>query len=330
MSRHRSLDRRHLVVASIAPGTNAFELAVACEVFGLVRPELGVEWYDFVVANADREQVAMAGGMVATPGGGPEAFDRADTIVVPNGPVYEPGCSTALIDALQRAHDRGARLISYCSGAFALAEAGLLDGRTATTHWYYADAFRRRFPAVDLRPDVLYVDDGDILTSAGTSAAIDVSLHVVRQDHGAEVANLVARRMVVPPHRDGGQAQFIDTPVSASSTSSRSLAPVLDWILDHLHDPLTVEAMAAEAMMSPRTFARRFLADVGETPLQWLIRQRVHRAQELLETTELGLDIVATECGFGSAATLRVHFQRVASTSPSAYRRTFRRVASPA
>jgi AraC family transcriptional regulator, transcriptional activator FtrA len=314
---------RHLVVASITPGTNAFELAVACEVFGLVRPELGVEWYDFVVAGADPGPVTLAGGLVASPAAGVEAFDRADTIVVPNGGVDGVGCSPALAAALQRANERGARLISYCSGAFALAEAGLLDGRPATTHWYYVERFRRRWPTVDLRPDVLYVDDGNILTSAGTAAAIDVSLHVVRQDHGAEVANVVARRMVVPPHRDGGQAQFIDTPVKAT-TAADSLAPLLDWLLDHLDEPITVETMAAQALMSPRTFARRFLAEVGETPLQWLIRQRVHRAQELLEATDLGLDHIATSCGFGSAASLRVHFQRVTSTSPSAYRRTFR------
>ncbi|MFP4513614.1 MAG: helix-turn-helix domain-containing protein [Acidimicrobiales bacterium] len=321
----------HLVVASLSPGTNAFELAVACEVFGLVRPEVEGRWYDFLVAGTSTQPVALAGGMTVTPGAGIDAFDRADTIVVPNATtVSRPACPPELGDALRRAHARGARIISYCSGAFALAEAGLLDGRPATTHWCYAERLMRMWPTVDLRPDVLYVDDGDILTSAGTAAAIDVSLHVVRQDHGAEVANLVARRMVVPPHRDGGQAQFIARPVVEVPEAGHDLAPTLDWILANLAEPLTVDDMARAALMSPRTFARRFLADVGETPLQWLIRQRVHHAQELLETTDLGLDRIATECGFGSAATLRQHFARVAATTPSAYRRTFQQRVQPA
>jgi AraC family transcriptional regulator, transcriptional activator FtrA len=321
------MHRRHLVVASIDPGTHPFELAVACEVFGLVRPELGVEWYDFVVAGVktEPESVTLAGGLVATPAAAIDAFDRADTIIIPNAPTSGPGCSPEFADVLRRAHARGARLVSYCSGAFALAEAGLLDGRGATTHWRYAELLADRRPAIDLRPDVLYVDDGDILTSAGTAAAIDVSLHIVRLDHGAEVANMIARRMVVPPHRDGGQAQFISQPVAATSATGGGLASALDWIIANLDQPLTIETMATEAMMSPRTFARRFLSEVGETPLQWLIRQRVHRAQELLESTDLGLERIASECGFGSAASLRVHFQRVASTSPSAYRRTFQR-----
>jgi AraC family transcriptional regulator, transcriptional activator FtrA len=316
---------RHRVVTAVGRGTHHFELAVACEVFGLVRPELGVEWYDFVVASDEVEPYpfSLGGGVTLVPSAGLDAFAHADTIIVPNGDPDGPGCTPGLAGALRAAHARGARLISFCSGAFALAEAGLLDGRPATTHWKYAEALAARWPAIELRPHVLYVDDGQILTSAGTAAAIDVSLHVVRCDHGAEVANMVARRMVVPPHRDGGQAQFIAQPVAPPSTCD-SLAPVLDWILAHLDEPLTVDAMAARALMSPRTFARRFVADVGETPLQWLIRQRVHRAQELLETTGLSLDRIAGECGFGSAATLRVHFQRVANTSPSSYRRTFR------
>jgi AraC family transcriptional regulator, transcriptional activator FtrA len=316
----------HLVVTVVSPGTNAFELAIACEVFGLERPELDVAWYDFVVAaDVPRPRpVVMAGGMSVTPSAGIDMLDRADTVVVPNGDPDGPGCSPLLADALRRAHRRGARLMSYCSGAFSLAEAGLLDGRQATTHWLYAERLLARHPSIDLRPDVLYIDDGDIITSAGTAAGIDASLHLVRKDHGAEIANMVARRMVVPPHRDGGQAQFIAAPVPADACSNETLARVLDWLLDHLDEPLTVDHMAAQAFMSPRTFARRFLAEVGETPLQWLLRQRVHRAQAMLETTDLGLDRIASECGFGSAATLRVHFQRVTSTSPSAYRRSFR------
>jgi AraC family transcriptional regulator, transcriptional activator FtrA len=324
--------RGHLVVAALLPRTNPFELGIACEVFGLERPEMGVEWYDFVVAGVEVEPhaVAMCGGLHAVPAEGIGAFERADTIVVPHGEPDGVGCSPAFADALRRAHARGARIISYCSGAFALAEAGLLDGRRATTHWLFAEQLADRHPSIDLRPDVLYVDEGDLLTSAGSAAAIDVSLHVIRLDHGAEVANMVARRMVVPPHRDGGQAQFIATPMPEDACSNETFAAVLDWMLTNLDRPLTVDEMAARALMSPRNFARRFLADVGETPLQWLIRQRVHRAQALLETTDLGLDRIATECGLGSAATLRVHFQRVANTSPGAYRRTFRREARPA
>ncbi|MGY6500575.1 MAG: helix-turn-helix domain-containing protein [Acidimicrobiales bacterium] len=315
---------RHRVVASLSPYQNPFELAVACEVFGLPRPELGVEWYDFTIARTDPGPVRMVGGMTVTTEAGVEAFADADTIVIPNAPTSGPGGPPEFLAALRTAHARGARLVSYCSGAFALADAGLLDRRPATTHWKYAARLTQRFPEVDLRPGVLYVDDGQILTSAGTAAAIDVSLHIVRQDHGAEVANGVARSMVVPPHRDGGQAQYIARPVPETPETGNDLAPVLDWILAHLDHPLTVDEMATRALMSPRTFARRFAADVGGTPLQWLLRQRVHRAQELLETTELGLDHVADACGFGSAATLRVHFQRVVGTSPGAYRRTFR------
>jgi AraC family transcriptional regulator, transcriptional activator FtrA len=316
----------HLVVAVVSPGTNPFELAIACEVFGLDRPELGVAWYDFVVAGdlPTPQPVTMTGGMAVVPSAGIEMLDRADTVVVPNGDPDGPGCSPMLAEALRQAHHRGARVLSYCSGAFALAEAGLLADRRATTHWLYADRLRSQHPTIDLRPDVLYIDEGDVITSAGTSAGIDASLHLVRKDHGAEIANMVARRMVVPPHRDGGQAQFIATPVPEDACSNETLAAVLDWMLANLDQPLAVDDMAARAMMSPRSFARRFLADVGETPLQWLIRQRVHRAQALLETTDLSLDRVAGECGFGSAATLRVHFQRVANTSPSSYRRTFR------
>src|SRR5690554_5406502 len=248
---------RHLVVAALDERTNPFELAVACEVFGLDRPELDVEWYDFLVAGTRPEArpAIRAGGLVLSTTAGVEAFDRADTIIVPNAPTSGDACTPEFAEALRRAHRRGARLISFCSGAFALAAAGLLDGRPATTHWLYADRLAARWPSVQLRADVLYVDDGDILTSAGTAAAIDVSLHVVRLDHGADVANQVARRMVVPPHRDGGQAQFIATPVPDRPTRCDTLAPVLDWILANLDQPLTVGAMAEQALTSPRTFA---------------------------------------------------------------------------
>jgi len=314
----------HRVVALVSPGVNAFELAVACEIFGLERPELGVQWYDFTIASEDARAVPLHGGASLQPSAGLDAVSSADSVVVPNGHISGPAASPAVHRALRVAHASGARIVSFCSGAFTLAEAGLLDGRRATTHWLHTERFVSRFPAVDLVENVLYVDDGEILTSAGTAAAIDLGLHIVRLDHGAEIANSVARRMVVPPHRDGGQAQFVSRPVVESCDPADDLAPVLDWALERLHDPLTVDDLAARALMSPRTFARRFHATTGTSPLQWILRQRVHRAQELLETTELSLERVANASGFGTAANMRLHLRRVVDLSPSAYRRTFR------
>ncbi|QGG95068.1 helix-turn-helix domain-containing protein [Actinomarinicola tropica] len=322
---------RHRVVAAVSPGVNLFEMAVAAEVFGLERPEVGVEWYDFAIATADARPVPVGGGATLTPSAALDAVAHAGTVIVPNASPVAPATSPAMIDALCDAHARGARIVSFCSGAFALAEAGLLDGRPATTHWVFAEELAARFPAVQLRENVLFVDDGDVLTSAGTAAAIDLALHIVRRDHGADVANTVARRMVVPPHRDGGQAQFVAQPVVDDGCDpADALAPVLEWALAHLRDPITVDQLAARALMSPRTFARRFQASVGTTPLQWVLRQRIHRAQELLETTDLPLDRVAEEAGLGTAANLRLHLRRVAQTSPSAYRRTFRRTPADA
>jgi transcriptional regulator GlxA family with amidase domain len=214
-----------------------------------------------------------------------------------------------------------------CSGAFVLAHAGLLDGRRATTHWMYTDRLAHQFPAVNVDPNVLYVDDGQILTSAGTAAGIDLCLHIVRIDHGADVANAVARRMVVPPHRDGGQAQFVPQSVMLESDND-PLAATLDWAVEHLDEPLTVERLSRRALMSPRTFARRFRAGTGTTPLQWLLRQRILHAQRLLETTELPVEVIAERCGFGSATVLRTHFRRIVDTSPLGYRRTFHERAS--
>jgi transcriptional regulator GlxA family with amidase domain len=256
------------------------------------------------------------------------ALDRADTIVVPAwGEAGMTRPPEAMLRALRRAHRRGARLMSVCSGAFALAYAGVLDGLRATTHWRHADHLAAEFPDIDVDPNVLYVDEGQILTSAGTAAGIDLCLHVVRLDHGAEVANAVARRMVVPPHRDGGQAQFVQAPIQ-EDTASDPLAVTLDWVLEHLDESLTVEVMARRALMSPRTFARRFRDVTGTTPLQWLLRQRILQAQRLLETTELPVEVIAQRCGFGSATVLRTHFKRMLDTSPLTYRRTFREIAS--
>jgi len=227
------------------------------------------------------------------------------------------------IDALRAAYDRGARLMSICIGAFVLASSGLLDGRRATTHWRWAERMQQRFPKVRVDPDVLYIDDGQILTAAGTAAGIDLGLHVVRLDYGAEVANQVARRIVMPPHRDGGQAQYIEAPVPDVDDDD-PIRATMAWIVEHLDEDMTVESLASRAAMSPRSFMRHFKAATGATPLDWIVRQRLHLAQRLLETTDLPLEIVADRAGFGSAVTMRHHFAQRLQTSPQQYRRTFR------
>jgi len=314
----------HTVAAVVTHGVSPFELGVACEVFGLDRRELVDPWYRFIVCSLVDEPVRTksGGGLHLQTEHRLADLEQADTIVVPMWHLDdEPGAE--LVDALRAAHARGARILSFCSGAFLLAHAGLLDGRRATTHWMYADRLVARYPQIDVEPDVLYVVDGNVMTSAGTAAAIDLCLHVVRLDHGAEVANAVARRMVVPPHRDGGQAQFIQAPVPTITDAADPFRETLDWALEHLDQPLTVEVLARRSATSPRTFARRFVAATGTTPLQWLLRQRVLLAQRLLETSDEPVERVAQSCGFGTAAGMRVHFQRQVGTSPMAYRRTF-------
>src|SRR5205814_2971890 len=268
--------------------------------------------YRFLVCGADPSPIRASTGFEIVAPHGLDALRRADTIIVPVAGRNEP--SPDLIAALRQAHARGARLVSVCTGAFTLAAAGLLDGRRATTHWYHAEEFAQRYPQVDLDPAVLYVDDGDILTSAGTAAGIDLCLHVVRMDYGADVANGVARLMVVPPHRDGGQAQFVDQPV-AGCPHDDPLAAALEWMVANLDQQVTVDELAARTFMSPRTFARRFKATTGTTPLQWLLGQRVLLAQRLLETTDDSIELIADRCGLGSASNLRVHFQRIVGTS---------------
>ena len=317
----------HTVAALIGNEVAPFELSVPCEVFGIDRSELVSPWYRFIVCAAGERPVrtSIGGFTVDTPFGLEDAA-RADTVVVvPQHWQDQPTDPERprILETLRTAHRRGARIMSMCTGAFLLAEAGLLDRRPATTHWMYTDELARRYPKVKVDPRVLYVDDGDILTSAGTAAGIDLCLHIVRQDHGAEVANAVARRMVVPPHRDGGQAQFVDSPVAACPAED-PLSDVIDWMTEHLDRPLSVEQLARRASMSPRTFARRFRAATGTTPHQWLLSQRILLAQRLLETTDEAVERIAEQCGFGTAAALRVHFQRAVATSPNAYRRTFR------
>lgn len=313
----------HRVVTLVGPHVAMFELSVACEVFGLDRSELVDPWYRHrVAAGVPGPHRSPEGVVIDTPYGLGE-LERADTVIIP-ARTFPGAPPEEVLEALRAAHGRGARMLSMCTGAFVLAATGLLDGRPATTHWMWADDLALQYPLVKVDPRVLYVDGGDgIFTSAGTAAGIDLMLHIVRLDHGADVANAVARRMVVPPHRDGGQAQFVDLPVP-DSCDDESIAAVLSWMLEHLAEDLTVERVARRARSSPRTFARRFRAVTGTTPHQWLLRQRVLLAQQLLETTDQPVEWVAQRCGFGSAAALRQHFGRAVSASPVAYRRTFR------
>jgi transcriptional regulator GlxA family with amidase domain len=314
--------KRHTVAVVVTDGVPAFELGVACEVFGIDRPELGVPWYRFLVCGLEPGPVATSSGFTIIAPHGLAALARADTIIVPPpGDRLEP--LEELCEALARAHRRGKRLLALCTGAMVLAAAGLLDGRPATTHWMHTEELATRYPKVNVDPAVLYVDDGTILTSAGTAAAIDLCLHVVALDFGAEVANAVARRMVVPPHRDGGQAQFVEMPLTGMRPDD-GFAETLEWAKAHLHDPVTVESLAHRAAMSPRTFARRFRDTTGTTPYRWVLRQRVTLAQRLLETTDLSVDAIAEQCGMGTPA-LRDQFQRMVATSPGRYRSTFRR-----
>jgi transcriptional regulator GlxA family with amidase domain len=304
-----------------------FELAVACEVFGIDRSDMGLPGYDFFICATEDPPLRAKGGLFSldTPYRLPD-LERAGTIVVPAAEDVHERTDEATLEALRKAHARGARIISVCSGAFVLAAAGLLDGKRATTHWMYADLLARRYPKVKVDPRVLYVAEDNIYTSAGTAAGIDLCLHIVRLDHGADVANMFARRMVVPPHRDGGQAQYVDLPLPVTP-EDHDLSGTLDWMRQHLDRNVTVPELAHRAHMSPRTFARRFLAATGTTPHKWLLGQRILRAQQLLEGTDLPVEMVAEQAGLGSAASLRQHFQRQLNTSPQAYRRTFKRSA---
>lgn len=302
----------------LSDGMNPFEPGVAIELFGIDRPELGGPIYDFVVCAPTR-RVRMRQGLitVAVPGTMADVA-AADTVIIPGRPDAEIPPHPKVAAAIRAAKRRGARLVSFCTGSFALAAAGVLDGHTVTTHWRWSPQFRELYPDVSLRPDVLFVDDGQVLTSAGSAAAIDLCLHIIRTDHGAAVASAVSRRLVFALHRDGGQQQFISRPVLASSEPS--LADVTAWASAHLDRPISVAELAARASMSPSTFHRRFQASTGDTPLRWLHRQRVDRARELLETSDLEIETVARRAGFGTAANLREHFRRQTGLSPTAYR----------
>ncbi|MBD8685612.1 MULTISPECIES: transcriptional regulator FtrA [unclassified Rhizobium] len=315
-----SLNR--LVVALAYDGLCTFEFGVAVEIFGLARPEMGDDWYRFAVAGIDDGEMRATGGVRFLVDGGLELIEQAGTIIVPGWRgIHEP-VPEALCVALRKAHENGTRLLSLCSGVFVLAAAGLLDGRQATTHWRYTDALKAQFGEIEVLPDVLYVDGGTVLTAAGSAAGIDLCLHLVRRDFGSKAANMVARRLVVVPHRDGGQAQFIDKPVPETHEKAR-LGPLLDAVQADLCQDYTVAKLAQMAGMSSRTLLRRFEAATGMTPARWLLLQRLSKAKDLLEGSKMGIEDVAQTSGLGSAANLRHHFRQQFSITPVAYRARF-------
>ncbi|CAM5463339.1 Helix-turn-helix domain-containing protein OS=Streptomyces alboniger OX=132473 GN=CP975_12950 PE=4 SV=1 [Streptomyces alboniger] len=311
------------VAAVVLDGVNPFELGVICEVFGTDRSDDGLPVYDFAVASAEGPTLSARAGFSMRLEHGLERLESADLIAVPAGAHYEARTfPPEMLDALRRAVDRGARVLSVCSGVFVLAAAGLLDGRSCAVHWHHADELARAYPRLTVEPDVLYVDEDPVITSAGTAAGIDACLHIVRKEQGPEVANKIARRMVVPPHREGGQAQYIERPLPRSQCDT--VGEVLVWMEQHLDEEVTVEQLAERAHMSPRTFARRFQQETGTTPYRWILRQRVLLAQRLLEATDETVDAIAGRTGFGNAAALRHQFVRPVGTTPNAYRRTFK------
>ncbi|MFI6039515.1 helix-turn-helix domain-containing protein [Streptomyces sp. NPDC051315] len=312
------------VALAVTDGMLHFELSVAYEVFGAAPAGVAVPWYDVAVCGTDAVRV---GRFRLEPDHGLDRLRHVDTVIVPGWADIDEEPPAALVDAVRAAHEAGARVASLCTGAFVLAAAGLLDGRRATTHWAHTEALAARHPEVEVDPDVLYVDNGSVLTSAGKAAALDLCLHLVRLDHGSSVANAVARRLVVPPHRAGGQAQFVATPVPARD--DHPLAALFPWVIERLDHPLTVEDLARRARMSSRNLGRHFRAATGTTPLQWLLTQRIRRAQELLETTDDSVDSIAAATGMGTATTLRRHFNRTVGVPPDTYRRTFRARSRP-
>ena len=311
-----------LVVALAYDGLCTFEFGVAVEIFGLARPEMGDDWYRFAVAGVDKGELRATGGIRLAVDGGLELLALAGTIIVPGWRGADEPVPDELCNALAAAHLRGARIMSICSGVFVLAAAGLLTNRQATTHWRYTDLLQQRYPDIQVTPDVLYIDNGNVLTSAGSAAGIDLCLHLVRRDYGSAAANTVARRLVVPPHRDGGQAQFIEQAVPVTYESHR-LSPLFDHLHASLAEEHSVATLAKFVGMSPRTFLRRFAAATGTTPARWLLTARLARSRDLLENSALSIEKIAQQTGFGSAATLRHHFRTQLATTPATYRKIF-------
>ncbi len=313
--------RNRNVAVLLYDGLCMFEFASAAEVFGLDRPEAGAGWYRFGTASVNGRAVRTQFGGRMQADGGLARLQAAGTVIIPGWTDPATPVPAPLVAALRTAHRRGSRLLSICSGVFVLAATGLLDGMRATTHWRYADILRQRHPAIEVDPDVLYVDNGQVLTSAGSAAGLDLCLHLVRRDHGGAMANLVARRLVIAPHRDGGQAQFVQRPVAPRRRDA--LSPLLDHVRRHLDQPHPVSALAARVNMSERTFLRRFKDATGTSPGHWLCEARLQHACDLLEQSALAVDEVARLSGFGTATTLRHHFRRRLGTNPAGYRRRF-------
>ncbi|WP_309126955.1 helix-turn-helix domain-containing protein [Microbacterium sp.] len=310
------------VACVVDQGFAPFEFGVACEAFGLDRSDDGVPNFDFRIVTPDPGLVRSKIGFAIDVEHDLSFAYEADLVVFcPMPRASWTRIDPRLVDLARAAVARDAWVMSVCSGSFVLAAAGVLDGRRATTHWMYAHTLAAMYPSIDVDPDVLFVQDGNIITSAGTAAGIDACLHLLRIELGAEITNRIARRMVVPPQRDGGQAQYIDRPIPVEA--SGSLAAVADWAVQNIRDDLSVDLLAGRAHMSSRTFARRFKSEFGATPASWLTRQRVIQAQRMLERTDYGLERIAVECGFGSAAVLRQNFTRVLGTTPTAYRARF-------
>jgi AraC family transcriptional activator FtrA len=318
---------RRTVAAVIGEGVLTFDFACACEVFGYDRSDLVTPWYRFLVVSQDPPPIRTSTGFLMHPELGLDALEEADTIIIPGWAEDLRPPRPELIEAVRTAYERGVRLVGGCIGAFVLAEAGLLDGRRATVHWRYAEVLKQRYPKVEVDPTVLFVDDGQVLTSAGAAGGIDLGLHIIRLDYGADIANQVARRIVVAPLREGEQAQYIEAPVP-EVPGNDPIAETLKWIVEHLDQEVSIGQLARAASMSTRTFLRRFKAATGTTPLDWILRHRIQLAQRLLETTDLPLEHVATHAGFGSLASMRHHFNQRLRTSPQAYRRTFQESAA--
>jgi transcriptional regulator GlxA family with amidase domain len=313
------------VAVPVLDGVEVFELGVLCEVFGTDRTCDGLPAYDFAVVAAEDGPLRSAAGFALSTQFGLDRLESADLIAVPAvDETHRAGRDwpEPLLAALQRATDRGARVLSVCTGAFLLGAAGLLDGRACTTHWRHASELARRYPAAKVDPAVLYVEDGPVITSAGTAAGIDACLYLVRKEQGSAIANAIARRMVVPPHRDGGQAQYVERPVAGPACTT--LGEVIEWLQRNLERPVTVDELASLAAMSSRTFARRFVQETGTTPQRWITGQRVLLAQQLLEETDETVDVIAERAGFGNAAAFRHHFRVWRATTPNAYRQAFR------
>ncbi|AMO49373.1 Transcriptional regulator, AraC family with amidase-like domain [Enterobacter sp. FY-07] len=322
MTTLRRTASRHRVIALAYDGLCTFEFGVAVEIFGLPRPEMGDSWYSFAVAAIEEGELRATGGIRVLTEGGLALLATADTIVVPGWRGAQMPVPETLCAALRAASLRGCRIISICSGVFVLAAAGLLNGRKATTHWRYTPLLREHYPAIDVLEDALYYDEGNVMTSAGSAAGIDLCLHVVRQDFGIEIANLVAQRLVVQPHRDGSQTQHLTRPV-ARTRESKQLGQLFDFLHQQLAQPHTVTSLAQRTGMSPRTFLRRFQESTGTTPQRWILQERLLRAQELLVTSRMSIDLIAGHSGFGNAASLRHHFHQQHGISPAMYRKKF-------